>query len=232
MRRKSKRKGPRVKEEYDIGEQIPISPPPRMDYGSRPYFPYGDPIVLYMGERVLARFIIEGEDAAEKILFKLIKQYARDPHECWRGFGVISLFVGGLGFKWSEKVHAEFNDSLIRFSRAFPNYPPKGYLLRYFTSYSVLEVVNALIKYSQKEWGMKIPQMNSFMVGWAGKWGYQWALNRIAYDMSPIEIFKSEEPEEKEAVPDGNGNNNPQTGERPETGTVDNTGVPKQIGPK
>ena len=235
-RKKSKRKGTRVKEEYDLGEHIPVSPPPHIDYGTRRHFPYGDPIVLYMAERVLAKFIIEGEDAAEQTLFKLIKHHAHDPLECWRGFGVIALFVGGLGYKWSEKVQSEFKNSLVLFSRAFPDYPPKGYLLRYFDSYSILEVVNALIRYSQKEWGMKIPQMNSFFIGWAGKWGYQWALNRIAYDMSPLEIFKSEEePEDEsekkeEVIP--NGNNQPQTGEGLETRIVDYTSLPEQGVPK
>ena len=213
MRRKRRSKKPRVKEEYAVGEHIPVSPPPRMDYGTHKHFPYGDSIVLYMGERVLAKLIIEGEDSAEQTLLKLIKAHAHEPLECWRGFGVIVLFVGGLGFRWSEKVHSEFNNSLVKFSRALPDYPLNGYLLRHFDLDSLFEVVNALINYSQNEWGMKIPQVQAYMNLWAGKWGYSWALNRIARDLSPVEIFNIEEgpekapPKEEKQEEPPNGNN-------------------------
>jgi hypothetical protein len=195
----------RAKHEYKIGEKIPVPSTTIVDYNVPLIFPYGDPVVLHVAERMMAQLVMGEVEQAEKSL-KLIDEFIPSDFDEWRKFGTIYLFVAGMGFKWTESIRNEFRKSIINFAKIMPQYPRNGYLLRYFTYKDILTTLNDLLRYEKIEWGMKVSMVNGYLTKWVGIWGYNWAIHHVNENQLVIEKFRIEqEPHIKEGVKnDGN----------------------------
>jgi hypothetical protein len=195
----------RAKHEYKIGEKIPVPSTTHVDYNVPIIFPYGDPIVLHVAERMMAQLVMGEVEQAEKSL-KLVDDFIPNDFDEWRKFGVIYLLVAGMGFKWTETIRDEFRKALIKFVKVMPQYPPRGYLLLHYRYETILKVLNLLLRYEKVEWGMKVPIVGGYLKGWAGRWCYNWAIHHVNENQLVIEKFRIEqEPHIKEGVKnDGN----------------------------
>ena len=180
---------PKIKKEYKTGEVIPA---PRAQYTSmeiRPIFPYADPIILDIAEDAMKVFIARNTEEAETYLLGLIDALEADPIESWRGVGVIYLFVAGLGFKWSDRIRKKFRDLLSRFHFSYVQLPMHNKLEREFGNTHILDVIDALMRYEERAWGMRVRAVSSYLKWWTGIWGYNWAIGRINSDKDVVDRF-------------------------------------------